>query len=120
MKKDEIIEEESVLEENEDSMDAIAMIEEMLADMNKIEIDTTEVEGSKIDKKEFVKGVKEVSKLAGMFSCLKSVGASEDSIMAYILNERNIEHTQFMQGIVNETQLEVSKVQSLVMDNHQV
>lgn len=120
MKKDEIIENESVSEENEDGMDAMAMIEEMLADMNGIEIDTTEVEGSKIDKKEFAKGVKEASKLAGIFSCLKGTGMSEDSIMAYVINERNIEHTQFMQDIVNKTQLEVSKVQSVMMESHQV
>lgn len=97
-------------EEDIEGMDSMEMIEEMLQDMIKIELDTSDLVGTKIDKKEFEKGVKSISKVAGIFSCLKNIGMTEEAIVTYMLNERNIEHSQAMQKYVNDAQLEMAKI----------
>lgn len=100
-------------EANEDESDAPnigEMIEEMLGDLLQVELDTSEVANSKIDKKEFEKGIKDMSRIAGRFSVLRNVGMSEEAIITYMLNDRNIEHSQAMQKVINEGQLEITKI----------
>lgn len=107
-------------EDNYEEDDTLNALEDIFSDLIGVGLDTSELEDIKIDKKEFEKGVKSVSKIAGMFSCLKNVGMDTDSAFSYIINERNIEHSQIMQKMINKDQKEVAKIQSLQIDNQQV
>lgn len=107
-------------EDNYEEDDTLNALEDIFSDLIGVGLDTSELEDIKIDKKEFEKGVKSVSKIAGMFSCLKNVGMDTDSAFSYIINERNIEHSQIMQKMINKDQKEVAKIQSLQIDNQQI
>lgn len=113
----EYLDNECVEMEDDDSLD---VLKDMLSDLIGVELDISELEDIKIDKAEFAKGVKSVSKFAGMFSCLKNVGMDTDSAFSLIINERNIEHSQAMQKMINKDQKEVAKIQSVQMENHQI
>ena len=97
-------------EEIKSDIDNSEYINELLLDMLKVSIDVSNLEDCIIDKKEFTKGIKEVSKVAGMFTCLKNVGMDTESALTYILNESNIKHSQDMQKMINQNQIEVGKI----------
>lgn len=96
------------------------ILEDLLSKLNNIQLNTDGLEDIKIDKKEFLKGVKQVSILAGMFSCLRSVGMDMDSASTFILNERNISHAQNIQELINKNQLEIETKKEINFDNSQI
>ena len=59
-----------------------------------VNIDLDSVDGSPIDTKLFKQGVKDVSRLAGQFSALRSVGMSEQAIIEVILNTQVIDFNE--------------------------
>lgn len=59
-----------------------------------VDIDLDEVDGSPIDTKLFRQGIKDVSRLAGQFSALRSVGMSEQAIIEVILNTQVIDFNE--------------------------
>lgn len=103
-----------------DGFDESDVLEDLFSKLNNIQLDTEGLEEIKIDKKEFLKGVKQVSILAGMFSCLRSVGMDMDSASAFILNERNISHAQSIQELINKNQLEIESKKEINFDNSQI
>ena len=105
---------------NEEESSPMELLEDILSDLMSVELDTSDLEGIKVDKTEFVKGVKGVSKIAGMFTCLKNVGMDTDSAVGFILNERNIEHAQKMQKLINDNQKEVANITKLNIENSQI
>ena len=96
------------------------LLEDILSDLMSVELDVSDLEGIKVDKTEFAKGVKSVSKYAGMFACLKNVGFDTDSAVGFILNERNIEHAQKMQKLINESQEKIAKNTRISVESHQI
>lgn len=96
------------------------LLEDILSDLMSVELDVSDLEGIKVDKTEFAKGVKSFSKYAGMFACLKNVGFDTDSAVGFILNERNIEHAQKMQKLINDNQKEVANITKLNIENSQI
>ena len=105
---------------NEEESSPMELLGDILSDLMSVELDTSDLEGIKVDKTEFVKGVKGVSKIAGMFTCLKNVGMDTDSAVGFILNERNIEHAQKMQKLINESQEKIAKNTSINVESHQI
>ena len=105
---------------NEEESDPMELLEDILSDLMSVELDTGDLEGIKVDKTEFAKGVKSVSKYAGMFACLKNVGFDTDSAVGFILNERNIEHAQKMQKLINESQEKIAKNTGINVESHQI
>ena len=59
-----------------------------------VDIDLDDVDGSPIDTKLFRQGIKDVSRLAGQFSALRSVGMSEQAIIEVILNTQVIDFNE--------------------------
>lgn len=106
--------------ENEEQNNQMDLVEDILSELMSVELDTSDLEGIKIDKTEFAKGVKTVSKIAGMYSCLRNVGMDIDSAVGFILNERNIEHAQKMQKLINESQENIAITAGVNVENHQI
>ena len=59
-----------------------------------VDINLDSVDGSPIDAKLFKQGIKDVSRLAGQFSALRSVGMSEQAIIEVILNTQVIDFNE--------------------------
>ena len=115
MNKD-IIKDEKLKDEYDEELN----IESLLSEMLEIKLDNTDLENSKIDKKKFQDGIKQMSKIAGMYVCLVNAGMDGEFAFNMIANERNIEHAQKMQAIINETQIKISENQSMNVENHQI
>ena len=64
------------------------------SDFPVVDIDLDRVDGSPIDAKLFKQGIKDVSRLAGQFSALRSVGMSEQAIIEVILNTQVIDFNE--------------------------
>lgn len=125
--KDLNINEDIIDEGNTEGLEGLGMeemLEEMLSDLLKVEVDTSSVQGIQIDDKEFAKGIKDLSRVAGRFTVLKNVGMSEEAIITYLINDRNIEHSKQMQQIINAGQIQFAKTQSKAIsmneESHQV
>lgn len=122
--KDLNINEDIIDEGNTEGLGMEEMLEEMLSDLLKVEVDTSSVQGIQIDDKEFAKGIKDLSRVAGRFTVLKNVGMSEEAIITYLINDRNIEHSKQMQQIINAGQIQFAKTQSKAIsmneESHQV
>lgn len=75
-----------------------------------VQIDIDEVDLTPIDKEEFEKGVKEVSKLCGMYSTLRSVGIDNSSSVDIIMNLLNIEYNKETNKQTCDNNLKVAKL----------
>ena len=85
-----------------------------------IELDIQNLEDCQIDKKEFQKGIKRGSELAGYFTVLKNAGVDSNTILQMILNEQTIQHNIDMAKINNEAQIEIVEKQQIVLEKQQV
>lgn len=108
------------INDEKEEYDHLGLLENILSDLMSVELDTSDLEGVKIDKTEFAKGVKSFSKFAGMFVCLKNVGMDTESAVSLILNERNIEHAHKIQKLINDNQENIAKITNINVENHQI
>lgn len=88
--------------------------------MPKVNVETEECQGVQLDKDEFQKGVTHMSFVAGQISALVSAGLTVELATDFVMNERNIEHNQKLQEIINKNQLEVSKIQMVQNEKAQI
>ena len=102
------------LESNQMQNDELASVEYF------IPMDVDAVMGLKYDKKEFERGIKEASYIAGFISCLANAGVSPVETLGYFMNKDNIEHNQKLQDKINKSALEVAKEQSIKVENIQL
>lgn len=107
------------LRDEEEAMDC-EELENLLNSLMEIQIDTSNLEGVILDEKEFGKGVKYMSKFAGMFTCLKNVGMNSEEALTLILNESNIKATHDQQKEVNDMQKYLAKNQLVQIEKNQV
>ena len=93
----------------------------LLEQKNKeININTNNLNNIFIDKKEFEKGIKKYSAVAGAFSVLNSVGYPKDLIHEMILNERTIQHNQILQQMNNTNAEKIAKLQEVKIEQQQI
>ena len=93
----------------------------LLEQKNKeININTDNLDNVVIDKKEFEKGIKKYSVIAGAFSILNSVGYPKDLIHEMILNERTIYHNQALQQMNNINAEKIAKIQEVKIEQSQI
>lgn len=85
-----------------------------------LSLDGTEVEGLPIDKKEYEKGIKEISKTLAIINALKSFGMDNDNIMTYILNSETMAYNERLNKDNNKSNIEIAKAQKMVVENSQL
>lgn len=78
-----------------------------------IPMELENLKGIKYDKKEFDKGVKDYSYVAGAISSLLNAGLSSTDALNYIINRETIEHNFKLQEIINANNKEVAEIQEL-------
>ena len=85
-----------------------------------IPMELDNLEGIKYDKKEFDKGVKDYSYVAGAISSLLNAGLSSTDALNYIINRETIEHNFKLQEIINANNKEVAEIQELKIQSQQL
>lgn len=78
-----------------------------------IPMELENLKGIKYDKKEFDKGIKDYSYVAGAISSLLNAGLSSTDALNYIINRETIEHNFKLQEIINANNKEVAEIQEL-------
>lgn len=63
------------------------------------------------DKDEFIKGIKSISFLSGELTALLNTGITKEDAVTILVNRDNINHAQKLQQMINENNIEVSKIQ---------
>jgi hypothetical protein len=70
------------------------------------------------DTEEFDRGISEFSYWAGAITALKNTGLRFEDVVNLILNKMTIDHNIVTGKMANETSIEVSKNQTIVMDKN--
>ena len=70
----------------------------------------------KIDKDEFIKGMKEASYFSGFYTCLINSGMSMEDVVSIIMNKMNVDHNILMSRIQTDGSIEVSKNSVLIKE----
>jgi hypothetical protein len=102
------------------SKDQLISVVEQLMSIKDIEVDIDDVQGIKLDKKEFEKGIKLVSLTCGMISALTSVGLTKDQVMDYVINEQNINFNLKLNQMTCDSNKETAKIQQTVQEQNQI
>lgn len=69
-----------------------------------------------LDRDEFIKGLKDVSRVCGMYTGLLNAGWSLEDSVAYIFNKMNVDHNIEVAKINANSNVEVSKNASMIKD----
>lgn len=79
-----------------------------------------ECENIQFDKDEFIRGLKDTSRVCGMYTALLNAGFSLDDAIAFIFNDQSIKNNIELAKIQSNAQIEVSKNKSVLVDNSQL
>lgn len=71
----------------DDEISADDLLNHLISEINRVEIDFSEVSNCKIDKKAFKDGVKEASKMCGMICAFLNLGMSKKDASELALNQ---------------------------------
>lgn len=72
------------------------------------------------DSKEFAKGIKESSKIAGYITGLLNAGLSNEQVLTYIMNKDVIANNDKLSERGSDTQLKMAKLQSIIAEKNQI
>lgn len=73
------------------------------------------IEGVEFDKKEFQKGLKDVSYVCGMITGLMNIGVCAVDALTYVINEHTFDNSIEVNKLLNE--LELNKAKVLMIEN---
>ena len=73
------------------------------------------IEGVEFDKKEFQKGLKDVSYVCGMITGLMNIGVCAVDALTYVINEHTFDNSIEVNKLLNE--LELNKTKVLMIEN---
>ena len=114
MPKNEI--DESVIDFLADKLDGEVEIEEYDDDEVSVEqlmmhvISKENIEGVEYDKKEFQKGLKDISYVCGMITGLMNIGVCAVDALTYVINEHTFDNSIEVNKLLNELELNKAKV----------
>ena len=114
MPKNEI--DESVIDFLADKLGGEVEIEEYDDDDISVEqlmmhvISKENIEGVEYDKKEFQKGLKDVSYVCGMITGLMNIGVCAVDALTYVINEHTFDNSIEVNKLLNELELNKTKV----------
>ncbi|GEM_PF-4716147 len=81
-----------------------------------IPIDTSNLDGVKLNKKKFQEGLDDSSYYAGVISTLMNSGISAQDCMTWVLNDQTLKANKELQALVNENNIAVAKIQVIKAD----
>ena len=119
MPKNEI--DESVIDFLTDKLGGEVEIEEYDDDDVSVEqlmmhvISKENIEGVEYDKKEFQKGLKDISYVCGMITGLMNIGVCAVDALTYVINEHTFDNSIEVNKLLNE--LELNKTKVLMIEN---
>ena len=114
MPKNEI--DESVIDFLADKLGGEVEIEEYDDDEVSVEqlmmhvISKENIEGVEYDKKEFQKGLKDISYVCGMITDLMNIGVCAVDALTYVINEHTFDNSIEVNKLLNELELNKTKV----------
>ena len=114
MPKNEI--DESVIDFLADKLGGEVEIEEYDDDEVSVEqlmmhvISKENIEGVEYDKKEFQKGLKDISYVCGMITGLMNIGVCAVDALTYVINEHTFDNSIEVNKLLNELELNKTKV----------
>ena len=73
------------------------------------------IEGVEYDKKEFQKGLKDISYVCGMITGLMNIGVCAVDALTYVINEHTFDNSIEVNKLLNE--LELNKTKVLMIEN---
>lgn len=73
------------------------------------------IEGVEFDKKEFQKGLKDISYVCGMITGLMNIGVCAVDALTYVINEHTFDNSIEVNKLLNE--LELNKTKVLMIEN---
>ena len=73
------------------------------------------IEGVEFDKKEFQKGLKDISYVCGMITGLMNIGVCAVDALSYVINEHTFDNSIEVNKLLNE--LELNKAKVLMIEN---
>ena len=73
------------------------------------------IEGVEFDKKEFQKGLKDISYVCGMITGLMNIGVCAVDALTYVINEHTFDNSIEVNKLLNE--LELNKAKVLMIEN---
>lgn len=85
------------------------LVEQVLEDILKVDIDTNEVQNMPIDKSSFEEGVRMASKWGGAISVYKTLNLDDKSILELVLNQQTAEYNLKQQEVINQGQIDLAK-----------
>lgn len=103
---------EGILGQTKDSETPIYYTEPILFDTENL------IDVSKFDKEEFIKGIKEASYTAGFYTALVNSGMSNIDAMNFILSKNSFDTNIQMNKVNAESNIEVSKNQSIMIEKN--
>jgi Type II secretory pathway, component PulF len=68
------------------------------------------------DKDDFIKGLKDISFICGQLTGLLNTGITKEDAVTILVNRDNILHAQKLQKMINENNIEVSKIQTIKIE----
>jgi len=78
-----------------------------------LELDIENLDDAKFDAEKFQKGLDDISEICGQICGLTNVGVSVADAFGYILNSQTINHNLETQKLINENNVEVSRINSI-------
>ena len=78
-------------------------------------ISKEDIEGVEFDKKEFQKGLKDISYVCGMITGLMNIGVCAVDALSYVINEHTFDNSIEVNKLLNE--LELNKAKVLMIEN---
>jgi hypothetical protein len=114
---------ESIENNKEEQQYETVNLEDLVSQLEKvldpIQLPIENLSGVEFDKYNFSKGLKEISFVCGMLTGLMNIGLSAKDSLDYILNKENIKHNQILQDKINKNNIEVSKVNTVKIEQAQ-
>jgi len=102
------------------SKDELIDVIEQLMNSKDVNIDTDNLQNLSLDAKEYAKGLKSISLIAGQYSGLKSVGIDSTSAIDILINMANTEFNLKLNQMTGDSNKEVAKVQQFTQEQNQV
>ena len=93
------------IEEYDDDDDEVSVEQLMMHVISK-----ENIEGVEYDKKEFQKGLKDISYVCGMITGLMNIGVCAVDALTYVINEHTFDNSIEVNKLLNELELNKTKV----------
>lgn len=106
--------------ENQEDYEEVDLEELIEQTLSKTTLSTENIEDLQLDKKEFSKGIKDISYIAGQIVALQSIGYSQEYIHEFLLNKDTGKHNMELNKMTCDSNEKVAKAGAVQMEKNSI